>query len=42
VVCPNHDAIIRVAAAKYDDRALAFQFPNGLIEKIDLRDHLLN
>jgi hypothetical protein len=42
VVCPNHDAIIGVAGAKYDDRALAFRFPNGLVEKIDLRDHLLN
>lgn len=42
VICPNHDAIIGATSAKFDDRALAFRFPNGLVEKIDLRDHLLN
>ncbi len=42
VICPDHDAIIGAAAAEYDDRALAFRYPNGLVEKVDLRDHLLN
>lgn len=42
VICPNHDSIIGAARAEYDDRALAFRFPNGFVEKIDLRDHLLN
>lgn len=42
VVCPNHDAIIGAAGAEYDDRVLAFHYPNGLVEKVDLRDHLLN
>ncbi len=42
VVCPNHRAILRVAAAEYNERAMAFRFPNGLVEKLILRDHLLN
>jgi hypothetical protein len=42
VVCPNHDAIIDAAGARFDDRVLAFRFPDGLVEKVDLRDHLLN
>jgi hypothetical protein len=42
VVCPNHSAIIAVARPEFDLRALAFRFSNGLVEKVMLRDHLLN
>jgi hypothetical protein len=41
VVCPNHDAIIGAANASFDRRSLAFEYPNGLVEKVTLRDHLL-
>jgi hypothetical protein len=41
VICPNHNAIISTAKAAFDSRQLAFAFPNGLVEKVTLRDHLL-
>ena len=41
VVCPNHDAIIGAARATFDRRALAFRYPNGLVEKVMLREHLV-
>lgn len=41
VVCPNHNAIIGAARATYDEDELAFRFPNGLVEKLTLREHLL-
>ena len=41
VTCPNHHAIIGAAKARFDERMLAFKFPNGLVEKVVLRDHLL-
>jgi hypothetical protein len=41
VVCPNHDVIIGAANASFDRRSLAFEYPNGLVEKVKLRDHLL-
>jgi hypothetical protein len=41
VLCPNHDAIIGATQARYDTRHLAFEFPNGLTEKLMLREHLL-
>jgi hypothetical protein len=42
VLCPNHSAIIRAAEAGFDRRSLAFSYPNGLVEKVTLRDHLLS
>jgi hypothetical protein len=42
VVCPNHRAIIGAAGATFDQHELAFVFPNGLTEKLLLRDHLLD
>jgi hypothetical protein len=41
VLCPNHTAIVGAADAKFDRRTLAFAYPNGLVEKLTLRDHLL-
>jgi hypothetical protein len=41
VLCPNHNAIIGAASAVFDRRRLEFRFPNGLVEKVALRDHLL-
>jgi len=41
VLCPNHNAIIAAAQAVFERSALAYRFPNGLVEKITLRDHLL-
>ena len=41
VLCPNHDAIIGTSNARFDGDALAFQFANGLVEKLMLRDHLV-
>lgn len=41
VLCPNHRAIIGAAGAVFDRRRLTFRFPNGLVEQVTLRDHLL-
>jgi hypothetical protein len=41
VVCPNHNAIIGEAGASFEQASLSFLFPNGLREKLTLRDHLL-
>jgi hypothetical protein len=41
VLCPNHTAIIGAADAAFDRRRLEFRYPNGLVEKLTLRDHLL-
>jgi hypothetical protein len=41
VVCPNHRAIIGATHARFDRRTLLFEFPNGLKERVTLRDHLL-
>lgn len=41
VLCPNHNAIVGATGARFDRRALAFEFPNGLVERVTLRDHLL-
>jgi hypothetical protein len=42
VLCPNHSAIIGAANADFDRRSLEFRYPNGLVEKLMLRDHLLH
>ena len=42
VLCPNHNAIIGAADASFDSRLLAWSYPNGLVEKLMLRDHLLS
>lgn len=41
VVCPNHNGIIGATHAIFDDVSLSFEYPNGLIEKLMLRDHLI-
>jgi len=41
VLCPNHNAIVGATDARFDRRGLAFEFPNGLVERVTLRDHLL-
>jgi hypothetical protein len=41
VVCPNHNSIISATNARYDESILGFEYPNGLIERLMLRDHLL-
>lgn len=41
VVCPNHNAIISATNAAFDDVQLAFSYPNGLVERLMLRDHLI-
>jgi hypothetical protein len=41
VLCPNHNAIIGAARARFDRRALMFTYPNGLEERLTLREHLL-
>lgn len=42
VLCPNHNAIIGMTAAAFDWQGMAWRYPNGLIEKVTLRDHLLS
>jgi hypothetical protein len=42
VVCPNHNAIIASAHAEFELSTLEFRYPNGLREKLILRDHLLS
>jgi hypothetical protein len=41
VLCPNHNAIIGAAGAKFERESLLFVFPNGLREQLTLRDHLI-
>jgi hypothetical protein len=41
VLCPNHEAIIGAAEPTFDVSSLSFRFPNGLVEKFTLRDHLV-
>jgi hypothetical protein len=41
VMCPNHNGITGAARAEFDRKRMAFKFPNGLVEKLILRDHLL-
>lgn len=41
VLCPNHNAIVGAAGARFDRRTLAFEFPNGLVERLILREHLV-
>ena len=40
--CPNHNAIKTASKAEYDTRLMAMKYPNGLVEKLTLRDHLLS
>jgi hypothetical protein len=42
VICPNHNAITRVTNASFDRQLFAWKYPNGLVEKLTLRDHLLS
>ena len=42
VLCPNHNAITRVTQASFDRELMAWRYPNGLVEKLTLRDHLLS
>lgn len=42
VLCPNHSAIVGATDAVFDRRGLEFRYPNGLVEKLMLRDHLLS
>lgn len=41
VACPNHRAIVEETKASFDRDALSFTFPNGLVERLVLRDHFL-
>jgi hypothetical protein len=42
VLCPNHNTITRVTHASFDRQLMAWRYPNGLVEKLTLRDHLLS
>jgi hypothetical protein len=41
VICPNHNAILSAAHARFNALTLAFEYSNGLIEPLMLREHLL-
>lgn len=41
VLCPNHNAIVGASGAEFRRCEYAFRFPNGLVEKLILRDHLI-
>lgn len=41
VLCPNHRAIVGATKARFNRRDLAFTYPNGLVERVTLREHLL-
>jgi hypothetical protein len=41
VLCPNHTAIITETSASFHRGRLEFRYPNGLVEPLTLRDHLL-
>jgi hypothetical protein len=42
VLCPNHNSITRATGASFDRQLMAWRYPNGLVEKLTLRDHLLS
>lgn len=39
VICPNHHRIIHEAQPEFDRRTLAFRYPNGLLEHLQLKEH---
>ena len=39
VVCPDHHSLIHATDAVFDRNALSYTYPNGLVEKLQLRDH---
>lgn len=41
VLCPNHNAIVGATGAEFRRRELALHYPNGVIEKLILRDHFI-
>lgn len=41
VVCPNHNAILDAAKARFDEERMQYTYPNGLREPLLLRDHLM-
>jgi hypothetical protein len=42
VLCPNHNAIVGLTQAAFGEHGPAFPYPNGRVEKLTLRDHLLS
>lgn len=40
VVCPNHNTIISVAHGEFDEPTLSLRYPNGLVETLQLIEHL--
>ena len=40
VVCPNHHRIIHQTSPEFDRKDLAFVYPNGLKETLQLKKHL--
>jgi hypothetical protein len=39
VLCPNHHRVVHAANAEFNRRELAYDFPNGLRERLMLPDH---
>jgi hypothetical protein len=42
VICPNHHSLIHATNAVFDRSNLSYTYPNGLVEKLQLRDHFDN
>jgi hypothetical protein len=42
VVCPNHHRIIHVTNPEFDRKELAYVYPNGLLEHLQLKEHFKN
>lgn len=40
ILCPNHHAIIHAANAVFDNKDMAYRFPNGTVAKLLLNYHL--
>lgn|GEM_PF-506468 len=40
VLCPNHHRVVHTANAEFNRRELAYDYPNGLRERLVLPDHL--
>jgi 5-methylcytosine-specific restriction endonuclease McrA len=40
VLCPNHHRIVHATNARFDPTSLAYEYPNGLREKLILPNHL--
>lgn len=42
VLCPNHHRLVHATRAWFDRKSLAYNYPNGMIEELQVKDHFLD